>query len=277
MNSPRRSSSLTVLLGTLFIAITLALSACAPAPATTQVAPTNTVPPPATATQTPAPTDTPTPAPTDTPTSTPTPDLTATSAAQATATVEAALAKIKPELEKVNLHAEDGQLVWVSSEETDLSVSTYDAVDYKAIDDAGSLKDFVIHADIGWDSTSGLAGCGLIFRADDDFKNGGQYQLLLIRLQSAPIWAVDFMKFGKVQFPLNENNGFSNAIIDEPNSVNKITLVARGQNIFTYINGEKMVQLESSKQMEGKVGFLIEQESGKTECTFNNSWVYSLK
>jgi hypothetical protein len=187
------------------------------------------------------------------------------------------MVKIKPELEKVNLHAEDGQLAWVSSERTDLSVSTYDTTDFKAIDEAGVLKDFVYHVDIGWNTTSGIAGCGLVFRGEDDFKKGGQYQLLLIRLQSAPIWAVEFLKFGKVQFTLNQNNAFSNAIIDEPDSINKVTLVARGQNIFTYINGEKMQQLESSKQMEGKVGFLIWQESGKTECTFNNSWIYSLK
>jgi hypothetical protein len=261
----------------LVLVLVLALSACGPKSASIQTAPTNTIPPLPTATQTSAPTDTSTPAPTDTPTNTPTPDRTATAAAQATATADVAMVKIKSELEKVNLHAEDGQLAWISSDETDLSVEKYNSIDYSAIDEAGVLKDFVFHADIGWNSTSGLAGCGMIFRADDDFKNGGQYQLLLIRLQSAPIWAVDFVKFGKIQFPLNEYNGLSNAIIDEPNSVNKVTLVARGQNIFTYINGEKMQQLESSKQLEGKVGFFISQESGKTDCTFSNSWVYSLK
>ncbi|HEY3344126.1 MAG TPA: hypothetical protein VGJ97_04320 [Anaerolineaceae bacterium] len=187
------------------------------------------------------------------------------------------MAKVKPELDKVGVAPADGKLVWHNDEDIVLSATTYGEWNYQDLKEAGSLKNFVLHADIGWNSTSGLAGCGFVFRAaDGNIKTGAQYKLLLVRLQSAPGWLVDFFNFGKWLFSLNGNDDLSRAILDQPDSVNKVTLVARGQNLLTYINGEKMRQLESNKQSDGAAAFMVDQESGTTTCTFSNGWVYAL-
>jgi hypothetical protein len=254
------------------------LSGCGAKTAALQaVPPTATVPPQPTATQTAAPTSTPLPTHTSVPTDTPTPDVTATTQAQATAAAATVMLKVQKELDKVGVDASEGQLVWHSDADTVLSATKFDETETQALEGAGSLTDFVLHADIGWNSSSGLAGCGFIFRADDDLKRGKQYQMLLVRLQSLPGWLVDFYQYGKFQFAVNPDDEPQRVILDQPDSVNKITLVARGQDLLTYINGEKMRLLESNKQLEGIAAFMVYQESGKTSCTFSNSWVYSLK
>jgi hypothetical protein len=253
------------------------LSACGGKSAALQAVPTATTPPQPTATTVP-PTATATQVPTDTPepTSTPTPDLTATAAVQATATTDAVMAMVKPELDKVGVTPADGHLVWHNDEDIVLSATSYNEWNYQALKDAGSLKNFVMHADIGWNSTSGLAGCGFVFRSGEDFDTSSQYKLLLVRLQSAPGWLMDYFNLGKWQYSLNGSDDLSRAILDKPDSVNKLTLVARGQDLLTFINGEKMRLLESNKQLEGSAAFMVDQESGTTTCTFSNGWIYSL-
>lgn len=153
-------------------------------------------------THTPAPTSTPeptaTPVPTDTPVPTPTttPDVTATAAARATAAMEDKIAKIAPELEKLGIAPDSGSLVWQADDPISMTVTTYmEKTHYQITDDP--VSDFVLFTDVTWNSSSGLAGCGLIFRADDDFDVGGQYAFLIMRLQAAPAWDIEYYKWGQ--------------------------------------------------------------------------------
>ena len=163
-------------------------------------APTATVPP----SNTPLPTKTPTPSPTLTFTSTPTlpptatstPNPTGTARAKMSSTAEAAISKIAPELDKVGIKAGEGHIEWLDPDSYTLKVSNYLESQYVPIDTA-SLKDFVVHSDITWNSTSGLAGCGIIFHSDENIQKGGQLAFLLMRLQFQPGWDIEYWKYGQ--------------------------------------------------------------------------------
>jgi hypothetical protein len=259
--------------------VILSFTGCNPISFFLQPSPTATntpVPSPtltATSTLTPTattrPTSTPRPA-----TETPTPNPTATERAKLRSTLEAALARVSPEMDKVGLNASDGHIEWLNPDPYTLKVSSYGESQVTRFGEK-ILKDFVLHTEITWNSTSGLAGCGVIFHADDDFQNGGQYDFVLMRLQFQPRWDIEYWKFGRWQTTLTGSLLPSNVINDEPLSTNKVTLVVKGDEFIPYVNGEKLQVVTSDKQPEGYLAFHAWQESGESSCQFSNSWLWA--
>jgi hypothetical protein len=244
-------------------------------------APTATVPPTPLPTDTPVPTATPaptdTPVPTATPTQTPTitPDLKATASAQAKATADAQLALVEPTLKELGLTTEGGKMVWAKEDAITLEVTHYNSF-YPELVVSDPVADFVLHTEVTWDSTSGLAGCGVIFRADDDLEQGGLIELDLMRLQNAPAWRMFYAKYNRIQSDMTKWV-FRNVINDASNSTNILDLVVQGTQFQLYINGEKQRIAENNKQKEGGIALIAQQESGDTVCTYKNSWVWGLK
>jgi hypothetical protein len=266
----RKGSILTALL-----TLTLLLSACsmaAPQPTATP-APTDTPAP----TQTPVPTSTPTPTDTPTPTPTATPNATATAAAQATADMAASYALIEPDLKKLGFTTSEGHLGFLLKEPRAITVNTYLGEDYFWTMEE-PVSDFVMQAEVAWNTASGLAGCAVLFRADEDYANGAYYWFPLMRLQYAPMYDIELHKYGRWQETLTfGQTQFSNAIHDSQDSTNTIALVVRGENITPYINGEMLRSNPNSKLTEGLIGWGTFQESGTTTCTYKSGWVWILK
>lgn len=234
--------------------------------------PTPTPAPTETPTATPLPTATSTPLPTATPTATV--DIKATSQARATATWEARVAEVAAELEAVGYTADSGTLVYDSKDPLSMTVAQYNSFWPEWIVST-PLKDFIVHVDIQWDSTSGLAGCGILFRAEEDFERGAQYRFDLMRLSGAANWEIFYKKFNTRQADIVSFR-FDNIIDYSPNSVNTVVLVVQGDLIQAYINGKKMREGHYAKLSEGGIAFMTWQESGETTCTFRNSWVWEL-
>lgn len=236
------------------------------------------VQPTAASTLVPSPTSTPEPTatatPTETPTPTATPDRTATAVVRATATMAARLAELAPELELVGYTTDSGTLVYDKSVPMAMTVTHYSSYWPESVIDT-SLKNFILHVDIRWDSTSGLAGCGIMFRSEEDLERGARYVFEIIRLSGLPGWGMAYEKFNQVQTNLVSKR--PNDIIDDsPNSVNNIMLVVHGDLLQAYINGEKMREVRDSKISEGGIAFHTWQESGETTCVFKNTWVLEL-
>lgn len=269
------------------VLLCVALSSCAPATIADRAADSQALETEAAApTQTPEPTNTsapPTPTVTATatstatpkPTATATPNHTATAEAQATAAADALLKKIEPELKEYNVNLADGHLAWSSDEKYVVTARTYDDYQYKELETAGKLTNFVYHTDITWDTTMGFAVCGMIFHADDDLKKGRLNYFGILRLENAPAWAIQFRQKSAYQYSL-QNWVFTNSIFDKYGDTNAITLVVNGQNITPYINGRKTHLVEDTKLKEGRFGFMAYQESGETTCTFNNTWIWAI-
>lgn len=233
---------------------------------------TSTATPPPTAT----PTETPTPTATATPTLTPsaTPNRLATKKAQASATAQAQVNEVMPRLEELGLKDAPGRLIYYQDEPIVLSVVDWNTY-VPAIIAEDKVHNFVLHSRVTWDSSSGLAGCGVIFRADEDLQDGARYEFDLMRLQNAPAWWIYHVKYARLEADLT-NMQFSNYINDGKDSVNTIDLVVQDSIFTPYINGEKMRIAESTKLTSGIIGLIAHQESGTTLCQFEDSWVWEL-
>lgn len=255
------------------IVLIAALTAgCSPA-APTPPPPTATLPPP-TPTQTSTSTSTP-PPPTATPLPTPTVDYYATLAANKTATAEAQLAAVQADMDQMGITMQPGKLAWTEPGPIPLDIENYSSYVFNPIVNY-PLKDFVVHTHVKWDSTSGLAGCGIIFRADEDVNQGAHYDYVLTRLQGSPRWELDYFKFQKIQLPINGEAVYAKEINDEPNSSNELTVVAKGSDLTVYINNKKMGSYKNDKLTQGRVGLTVWQESGSTVCDFSDVWLYVL-
>jgi len=271
------------------VALVLFLSACSsssqaaekettnqPQVATAAAKPTNTPEP----TETPLPTSTPTPKPTDTPapTRTATPDLQATAATREAEMMAEQLAGIKSEIEEIGYSTDIGELGWLQVEPVDIVVEDYMVTQYDPFGDNMTAKDFILKTDVTWESTSGLAGCGLIFRSERNYKQGAQYELAFLRLSGLPVWFLMYADDGEY---VKDVTGTltAGAIDQEQGSTNSYILVAEEGKFTLYINDLRIGSYYdyANSRLEGEFAFTGWQESGDTSCEFSNTWVWLLE
>ncbi|MCH7663344.1 MAG: hypothetical protein IH859_05670, partial [Chloroflexi bacterium] len=121
-------------------------------------------------------------------------------AADAAATQEAEdqLAAIDEVLQKVGYSTSSGSLAWVQDDEISIFLSGGGMARFRHIGGDKSYRDFVIHYNVTWD-TGGIAGCSLIFRSEEDLRNGQQYQFNTLRFSGLPGWDVELHEFSRFQ------------------------------------------------------------------------------
>lgn len=270
------------------IAMIIFLSSCSTISQAAQVDPTSE-PPAATATVKPTstpeptptllPTSTPTHSPTDTPvpTSTATPDLQATAAAAATKIAAENLGAIKSEIEQLGYATEIGELGWMQIEPIEILVDEYMGYYYHEFAENFVAKDFILKTDITWESSSGLAGCGLIFRSESNFMQGEQYELAFLRLSGLPVWFVMYADDGEYQKDIT-GPLTAGAINQDQGSTNTYMLIAEEGKFTMYINDLRIGSYYdyANSRLEGEFAFTGWQESGQSSCVFNNTWVWLL-
>lgn len=269
----------------LFILLTvscLALGACA-SPAAVQPPTATLSPPTSPPTNPPAPTDTPeptaTPVPTDTPTPEPTatstPDAAATQAAEAAQAKERAMELIQEDLERIDQTLPAGSLGWLQTESQAIEMSGGNQWIYDPFAKELVANDFIIKTDITWDSTGGLAICGLYFRSDPNFEQGEQYMFEMLRLSGLPGWDISLWEYGELKKPIT-NMRTAGAIDQEEGATNEIILFAEDGQFTLYINDERIGQFfdYTESRTEGYFAFDARQESGDTICQFDNTWVW---
>lgn len=252
--------------------------------------PTDTTVPPATdapaLSNTPSPTDTPvqttttTPSPTDTPkpTQTSSPDRSATAVFQSTQTAVALLPEIDRNLQMADMSTETGDMLWVQDESVPIDLGSFEEALYIPFEGDPEGSDFALYTEITWVSTSGLAGCGLIFRSEPDFGTGDQYILETIRLSGLPQWDIIYIADGV--FEKNVTGELATRAIDQDQgATNRLLLITEGEKFTVFINDRRIGSYfdYTINQLDGLFAFLAYQESGDTTCTFDNTWVWSLQ
>ena len=148
----------------------------------------------------------------------------------------------------------------------------------KSFADSLVAKDFILKTEITWESSSGLAGCGLLFRSEPNFKQGAQYEIAFLRLSGLPAWEIAYIKEDEFQKSIT---GIltAGAIEQEQGSTNSYLLVAEGGKFTLYINDVRIGSYYdyANSQIEGRFAFTGWQESGETSCEFNNTWIWVLE
>ena len=154
-----------------------------------------------------------------------------------------AMAPVVAELPRYGVDPAEGYVAWLHEPVTiDLNGfgQTGYANDYPQI----TARDFVMAADITWNTKNSLSGCGFMFRSNGDTDNPSQYMVLITRVASGHMGWLALMD-GEVSnfreyFPKNEDNSF-----DWFNdSTNRLTIVARGNLIDLYTNGTLIGQVD---------------------------------
>jgi hypothetical protein len=282
MSHQIKYSSKIFVAGLALVAVLIASLGCGLAgapPTPTQTpspAPTETATPPPTATQTVTPSPLPSATPTATITPSPTPQLTKTAAARAQKTIIAMAQRMAADLDPLGITLDQGRLGWFQTHQEEIDM--YEPKVYYELspDQTVTAANFIFSSEITWESSGGLAGCGLVFRVDGDIIRGEQYHLLTIRLSGYPGWDIEYWKDGYWQSTLNGRSMTSKAIDQSQGSTNQIVLVADGGTFTVYANGDRLGRVLGPALKEGKLGFIGFQDSGNTTCLFDNSWIWIL-
>ncbi|UCD97465.1 MAG: hypothetical protein JSV42_10835 [Chloroflexota bacterium] len=239
--------------------------------------------PQATATVRPAPTATPTntntpvPSATKAPTSTPTQDIQATADAEATQMIESSMDSIRGDLEMLGFPEDSGNLGWVQEGSETIFVEDYDSGDFKEFAEDLEAGNFILGTDVTWESSSGLAGCGLLFRSEANLDHGSHYELAFLRLSGLPAWNIIYIKDG--EFQKNVTGVVTAAAINQDQGgTNSYLLVAEEGKFTIYINEQRIGSYfdYALSRETGKFAFTGWQESGETRCSYENSWVWLL-
>lgn len=268
---------LRVAMVTIFLALAGCQAGAQPTPVTPTPEPTSTgTPVPPTFTPTATSTQTPTVTATVTPTRTETPDRNATSTAIALATWDALSAQARTELESLGLPT-NGELAWFEDEPALYSLEDYATYIIDPVADGKYFKDFIMHVEIAWSTSSGLAGCGIAFRMVPPVYDGQAYHFQTLRLAGAPAFAFEYWKNNYREAFLTGDYKFHDAIDVKNQSTNVYDIHVQGDNMNAYANGKKIGYATYTKLPEGLIGLMAMQESGDTTCMFDKMWIWELK
>ncbi len=188
---------------------------------------------------------------------------------------------ILDELALVGVSASEGELAW-EHPPLPLEVEGYLQYQFKNFNLLTLVEDFVISADITWETDTGLAGCGFAFRADKE-EDPNAYSLGISRgVNGSVYWGI--LENGK---PVKQNTeSIGSLALKDPNfdwqngATNRVTIVARGQNFDIYTNGvyiDTLIGKSALAVPKGFIGMLAASETGRTVCNFNNAWMWHLE
>lgn len=165
-------------------------------------------------------------------------------AAAATATVEA---PIRAELPTYGIDPANGHVGWIHPPAS-LSVTGYMQYDYVNEFIGTVAQNFVVSTDITWDTTSGLAGCGLVLRSNGNKDALSQYLVIATRGANGHV-VFSAMVDGKVRttvdyyaYGLDPNFHYQNG------TTNRLTVVGRGNTLTIFTNGVQLGQVVAGDQ-----------------------------
>ena len=249
--------------------------------------------------------------------------------AEAMAATATAEAPIRAELPKYGIDPENGHMGWIHPPAT-LSVSGYMQYDYVNQFLGTVVDNFVVSADITWDTKYGTTGCGLALRSNGNQDALSQYLVIATRGANGHV-IVSSMLDGKLRNGYDSYASYLDPKFESANgATNRLTVVGRGNTLTIFTNGtqidqvvagdrpilalppipdapssdasqdqfakydldlaghEKLVnrvnsnykpslaifQAETPYFERGFVALVALNESGTTNCEFNNTWLW---
>lgn len=161
----------------------------------------------------------------------------------ATATIAA---PIVAELPTYGLDASSGHVGWIHDPLT-LDVSGYQQFAYGNDYMNVTAKNFVLAADLTWDTQYGDSGCGFMFRSDGNKQKPNQYMLIATRFANGRIifTAVADGELANIHdfYPKELDRSFQ----WQNGTTNRIAIVARGNLIEIYTNGVKIGEIDTTQ------------------------------
>ena len=179
-------------------------------------------------------------------------DISATQTAQladrdeqqlATATVAA---PIVAELPTYGLDASSGKVGWIHDPLT-LEISGYQQMTFGNDFMNITAKDFVLAADVTWDTQYGDSGCGFMFRSNGDQQKPDGYMLIASRFANGRVvfMALADGEFANLRhfYPKEADRSFE----WQNGTTNRITIVARDNILEVYTNMVKIGEIDTTQ------------------------------
>lgn len=158
----------------------------------------------------------------------------------ATATV---VAPVVAELPQYGLSADSGSLGWLHDPLT-LELTGYHEFTYGNDHMNVTARDFVLAADITWDTQYGGSGCGFMFRSNGDQNEPDQYMVIATRFSGGRV-IFSALTDGEIAnlhdfYPRDVDRSFE----WQNETTNRLAVVARGHIIEIYTNGVKIGEVD---------------------------------
>ncbi|MCB9113121.1 MAG: hypothetical protein H6634_17900 [Anaerolineales bacterium] len=161
-----------------------------------------------------------------------------------TATAEA-FAPILADLPTYGVDPSEGRLGWVHPPVT-LDSSGYHQFEYINYYIGTVATDFVVSADITWDTVGSTSGCGFVLRSDGNEAALNQYLAIITRVASGHFLFAT-MANGEVVTGRDIYARYKDKTFDwQNNSTNRLTVVGRGSHFWIYTNGTLIGEVDPS-------------------------------
>jgi len=156
-----------------------------------------------------------------------------------------AIAPMVAELPRYGVDPAEGYVAWLHDPAT-IELQGYQQTGY--VNDYQQIiaKDFVMAADITWNTKNSVSGCGFMFRSDGNTNKPNQYSVVITRVASGYL-AFMAMADGKIAnfrtfFPKTEDRSFSWF----NDATNRLAVVAKGTLLDLYTNGVLIGQVDTT-------------------------------
>lgn len=191
---------------------------------------------------------------------------------------EEALAPIRAELPTYGIDPSVGTLGWIQPPIT-VQTEGYLQYDYGGDFLSTVARDFVLAADITWNTRFGSTACGYVIRSDGNEEAFNQYLVLATRGAQGHV-GFAIMQDGEIKDDELTDiyaNGIDPQFQWQNDTTNRMTVVGQGNTFTIYTNGTKIGEVTPSVAFDrGFTAFTALNESGDTTCKFDNAWLWLL-
>lgn len=203
----------------------------------------------------------------------------ATEAALDQVATAAAFAPIEAELLSYGIDPAGGRLGWIHPP-VQIYVEDYLGFDYANQFLETVAADFVVAADITWATQYGSAGCGFVVRSDGNEEAFTQYLIIATRGAQGHVGFI-VMREGEVSIDESQDiyaNGIDPLFEWQNDTTNRIVIVGRGDTFTLYTNGTQIGEITTEGGLaKGFVAFVALNESGYTDCQYNDAWLWLME
>jgi len=196
--------------------------------------------------------------------------------AEVVAATATAAAPILAELPGYGVDPAQGQLGWIHPPVT-LEVEGFMQTDSANKYLATVARDFVISADVTWNTQTGLTGCGFVLRSDGNEEAFNQYLAIATRGGNGSIAFIKQINGGQFNSQLESIAGRDPVFDWQNDGTNRLTVVARGETFTIFTNGTQVQEFTATEFDRGFVAMVALSESGRTVCEFNNAWLWLIE
>lgn len=154
-----------------------------------------------------------------------------------------AMAPVVAELPRYGVDPADGYVAWIHDPVT-IDLNGFGQTGYENNYPQITAADFVLSADITWNTRNSISGCGFMFRSNGDTNAPDQYMVLITRIATGRMGWLALVD-GEVSnyreyYPKDEDKSFEWF----NDATNRLTVVARGNLIDLYSNGTFIGQID---------------------------------